>query len=207
MIRLLCVDDHALVREGIELVISREPDMQLIGSVATGEEAIEFFKSHTPDITLMDLQLATISGADAIAAIRRNNPEARIIVLTMYEGEEHIHRAISAGAAAYLLKDTLSADLVRVIRQVHAGGRPVPADVEATLQARAGHQPLTAREVQIMERVAQGQRNKEIAASLSISEETVITHLKNIFAKLDVNDRTAALIVAIRRGFVQVRPR
>ena len=207
MIRLLCVDDHALLREGIELVVSREPDVRLIGSVATGEEAIEFFKTATPDVTLMDLQLATISGAEAISGIRRICPDARIIVLTMYESEEHIHRALSAGAVTYLLKDTLSADLVRVIREVHAGARPVRPDVKATMQARAAHQPLTAREVQIMELVAEGQRNKEIAASLSISEDTVITHLKNIFAKLEVNDRTAALIVAIRRGFVQVRPR
>ena len=207
MIRVLCVDDHALVREGIELVISRQPDMQLIGSVATGEDAIEFFRTQNPDVTLMDLQLATISGADAIVGIRRIRPDARVIVLTMYDSEEHIHRAISAGAITYLLKDTLSADLVRVIREVHAGGRPVARDVQAVLQARAGHQPLTAREVQIMELVAKGQRNKEIAGSLSISEETVITHLKNIFTKLQVNDRTAALIVAIQRGFVHVRPR
>ena len=205
MIRLLCVDDHAIVREGIGLIVSREPDMTLIGSVATGEEAIEFFAREQPDITLMDLQLATISGADAIKAIRQAYPDARIIVLTMYEGEEHIHRAMSAGAATYLLKDTLSADLVRVIRQVHSGEPAVPADVAAALQTRASHPPLTAREIEILYVVAEGKRNKEIGAELSISEDTVVTHLKNIFTTLGVNDRTAAVSVAFRRGIIQLR--
>jgi len=204
MIRLLCVDDHAIVREGIGLIVSREPDMTLVGSVATGEEAIEFFGREQPDVTLMDLQLATISGADAIKAIKQNHPDARIIVLTMYEGEEHIHRAMSAGAATYLLKDTLSADLVRVIRQVHSGEPAVSADVEAALQTRASHPALTPREVEILYVVAEGKRNKEIGAALSISEETVVTHLKNIFTKLGVNDRTAAVALAVRRGIIHL---
>ena len=204
MIRLLCVDDHAIVREGIGLIVSREPDMTLVGSVATGEEAIEFFGREQPDVTLMDLQLATISGADAIKAIKQNYPDARIIVLTMYEGEEHIHRAMSAGAATYLLKDTLSADLVRVIRQVHSGEPAVSADVEAALQTRASHPALTPREVEILYVVAEGKRNKEIGAALSISEETVVTHLKNIFTKLGVNDRTAAVALAVRRGIIHL---
>jgi len=204
MIRLLCVDDHAIVREGIGLIVSREPDMTLVGSVATGEEAIEFFGRQQPDVTLMDLQLATISGADAIKAIKQNYPDARIIVLTMYEGEEHIHRAMSAGAATYLLKDTLSADLVRVIRQVHSGEPAVSAGVEAALQTRASHPALTPREVEILYVVAEGKRNKEIGAALSISEETVVTHLKNIFTKLGVNDRTAAVALAVRRGIIHL---
>jgi len=205
MIRLLCVDDHAIVREGIGLIVSREADMALIGSVATGEEAIEFFAHDTPDITLMDLQLATISGVEATRAIKKRHPDARIIVLTMYESEEHIHQAMSAGAATYLLKDTLSGDLVQVIRQVHSGQPTVSADVEAALLTRASHPALTTREVQIMYVVAEGKRNKEVAADLSISEETVVTHLKNIFTKLGVNDRTGAVSVAIRRGIIQIR--
>jgi DNA-binding NarL/FixJ family response regulator len=204
MIRLLCVDDHAIVREGIGLIVNREPDMTLVGSVATGEEAIEFFSREEPDVTLMDLQLATISGAEAIRAIKSAYPDARIIVLTMYEGEEHIHRAMSAGAATYLLKDTLSADLVRVIRQVHSGQPAVSADVEAALQTRASHPALTPREVEILYVVAEGKRNKEIGAALSISEETVVTHLKNIFTKLGVNDRTAAVALAVRRGIIHL---
>jgi DNA-binding NarL/FixJ family response regulator len=204
MIRLLCVDDHAIVREGIGLIVNRESDMTLVGSVATGEEAIEFFSREHPDVTLMDLQLATISGADAIRAIKSSHPDARIIVLTMYEGEEHIHRAMSAGAATYLLKDTLSADLVRVIRQVHSGEPAVSADVEAALQTRASHPALTPREVEILYVVAEGKRNKEIGAALSISEETVVTHLKNIFTKLSVNDRTAAVALAVRRGIIHL---
>jgi DNA-binding NarL/FixJ family response regulator len=205
MIRILCVDDHALVREGIALIIERQPDMQLVGSVSTGEEAIECFRREVPDVTLMDLQLATISGVDAIEAIRRTHPRARIIVLTMYDAEEHVYRAMSAGAATYLLKDTLSADLVRVIREVHSGDFTVSAGVDAALQTRARHPALTPREIQIMYLVAEGKRNKEVAHALAISEETVITHLKNIFAKLAVNDRTAALSVAIRRGIIQIR--
>lgn len=204
MIRLLCVDDHAIVREGIGLIVNRESDMTLVGSVATGEEAIEFFSREQPDVTLMDLQLATISGADAIRAIKSSHPDARVIVLTMYEGEEHIHRAMSAGAATYLLKDTLSADLVRVIRQVHSGEPAVSADVEAALQTRASHPALTPREVEILYVVAEGKRNKEIGAALSISEETVVTHLKNIFTKLGVNDRTAAVALAVRRGIIHL---
>ena len=204
MIRLLCVDDHAIVREGIGLIVNREADMTLVGSVATGEEAIDFFSREEPDVTLMDLQLATISGAEAIRAIKSHHPDARIIVLTMYEGEEHIHRAMSAGAATYLLKDTLSADLVRVIRQVHTGQPAVSADIEAALQTRASHPALTPREIEILYVVAEGKRNKEIGAALSISEETVVTHLKNIFTKLGVNDRTAAVALAVRRGIIHL---
>jgi DNA-binding NarL/FixJ family response regulator len=202
MIRLLCVDDHPLVREGIGLLISREPDMELIGSVATGEEAIEFFRRNKPDVTLMDLQLATISGAETIKIIKKLDPDAKVVVLTMYDGEEHVYRAMSAGANTYVLKDTISANLVRVIRQVFSGEHPLPENVQAVLNSRASHPTLTPRETEIMHLVAEGKRNKEIAGALSISEETVITHLKNIFSKLNVSDRTAALSVAIRRGIV-----
>jgi DNA-binding NarL/FixJ family response regulator len=204
-IRVLCVDDHRIVREGIGLIIDRQTDMEVIGSAATGEEAVLLFIRERPDVTLMDLQLPTLSGLDAIRAIRREDAEARIIVLTMYQGDEDIHRALSAGATTYLLKDTLSDDLIRFVREVHAGRSPIRADVKARLDERAGHPTLTPREVQVMELVYEGRRNKEIATLLGISEETVQVHLKNIFAKLKVGERTAAVNVALRRGIVHTK--
>ena len=204
-IRVLCVDDHRIVREGIGLIIARQPDMEVVGSAATGEEAVALFKRERPDVTLMDLQLATMSGLEAIQAIRREDADARIIVLTMYQGDEDIHRALTAGATTYLLKDTLSDDLIRFVREVHAGRRPIRADVKARLDERATQPTLTPREVQVMELVSDGRRNKEIAVLLGISEETVQVHLKNIFAKLKVGERTAAVNVAIRRGIVHIK--
>jgi two-component system NarL family response regulator len=189
----------------------------VVGSAATGEEAVSLFKRERPDVTLMDLQLATMSGLEAIQAIRREDADARIIVLTMYQGDEDIHRALAAGATTYLLKDTLSDDLIRFVREVHAGRRPIRADVKARLDEPGGRaggggrappatQPtLTPREVQVMELVSEGRRNKEIAVLLGISEETVQVHLKNIFAKLKVGERTAAVNVAIRRGIVHIK--
>jgi two-component system, NarL family, response regulator len=204
-IRVLCVDDHRIVREGIALIISRQPDMEVVGSAATGEEAVLLFKRHRPDVTLMDLQLPTMSGLEAIQAIRREYDDARIIVLTMYQGDEDIHRALSAGATTYLLKDTLSDDLIRFVREVHAGRRPIRPDVKARLDERAAQPTLTPREIQVMELVSEGRRNKEIASLLGISEETVQVHLKNIFAKLKVSERTAAVNVALRRGIVHIK--
>ena len=199
------MDDHRIVREGIALIIGREPDMEVIGSVASGEEALKAFAEQRPDVTLMDLQLRSMTGLEAIRAIRRDHPSARIIVLTMYEGDEDIHRALAAGAITYLLKDMLSDDLLRVVREVHAGQRPVRPDVQARLDERAKHSNLTPREVQVMELVAEGRRNKEIASALGITEETVQVHLKNIFVKLAVRERTAAVNVALRRGIVHIR--
>ena len=204
-IRVLCVDDHRIVREGIGLIIARQPDMEVVGSAATGEEAVIVFKRERPDVTLMDLQLPAMSGLEAIQAIRREDADARIIVLTMYQGDEDIHRALAAGATTYLLKDTLSDDLIRFVREVHAGRRPIRADVKARLDERATQPTLTPREVQVMELVSEGRRNKEIAVRLGISEETVQVHLKNIFAKLKVGERTAAVNVAIRRGIVHIK--
>jgi DNA-binding NarL/FixJ family response regulator len=204
-IRVLCVDDHRIVREGIGLIIARQPDMEVVGSAATGEEAVALFKRERPDVTLMDLQLPTMSGLEAIQAIRRDDADARIIVLTMYQGDEDIHRALTAGATTYLLKDTLSDDLIRFVREVHSGRRPIRADVKARLDERATQPTLTPREVQVMELVSEGRRNKEIAVLLGISEETVQVHLKNIFAKLKVGERTAAVNVAIRRGIVHIK--
>ena len=152
----------------------------------------------------MDLRLGTMSGLEAIRAIRREEPTARIIVLTMYQGDEDIHQALAAGAATYLLKDMLSDDLIRTVREVHAGGHPIGDDVKARLSERAAGPPLTPREIEVLTLVAQGHRNKEIASLLHLSEETVPVHLKNIFAKLKVNERTAAVNVALRRGIVHI---
>jgi|SRR5688572_1711025 DNA-binding NarL/FixJ family response regulator len=203
-IRVLCVDDHRLVREGIALIIARQPDMKVVGFAATGEEAVQQWRRHRPDITLMDLRLGSMSGLDAIRAIRREEPAARLIVLTMYGGDEDIHQALAAGAATYLLKDTLSDDLIRTVREVHDGGQPIGDDVRARLSERAGQPSLTPREIEVLKLVAQGHRNKEIATLLRLSEETVPVHLKNIFAKLKVNERTAAVNVALRRGIVHI---
>lgn len=203
-IRILCVDDHSIVLEGIALIINREPDMQVVASATSGDESIDLFRRVRPDVTLMDLRLHGLSGTEVIQAIRRIDGEARIIVLTMFDGHEDIHRAMQAGAVTYLLKDTLSDDLIRVVRDVHSGKRPVPAGVEARLAERSAHPTLTPREVQVMELVTQGLRNKEIGASLGISEGTVTVHIKSIFAKLGVNDRTAAVNIALRRGIVHL---
>jgi two-component system NarL family response regulator len=204
-IRVLCVDDHRIVREGIGLIIGRQPDMTVVASAATGEEAVASFGRHRPDVTLMDLQLGAMSGVEAIRAIRALDPGARIVVLTMYQGDEDIHRALQAGAATYLLKDTLSDDLIRVVREVHAGEKPIGPDVQARLAERAAGPTLTPREIQVIELISRGMRNKEIAAALGISFETAQVHVKNILAKLKVQDRTAAVSVAVRRGIIQLQ--
>ena len=204
MIRILCVDDHRIVREGIASLIDRQPDMKVVASAASGEEAIDLFTEHRPDITLMDLQLGVMDGITAIKIIRRRAPEARIVVLTMRRGDEDIHRALQAGASTYLMKDTISDDLIRVLREVQAGEHPMPADVEAQLAERATRATLTDREVQVVELVAQGMRNKEIGVSLGITETTVQVHVKNILAKLKVQDRSGAITAAIRRGIIHI---
>ncbi|MGE3507950.1 MAG: response regulator [Vicinamibacterales bacterium] len=203
-IRVLCVDDHRIVREGIALIIDRQPDMAVVGSAASGEEAVGLFRECLPDVTLMDLQLGGMSGVEAIRAIKAFAPNARIVVLTMYSGDEDIYRALQAGAVTYLLKDTLSDDLIRVVREVHGGKQPIGPDVEARLAERAARPHLTPREIQVVELIAQGMRNKEIAATLGISEETAQVHVKNILAKLKVKDRTAVVSVALRRGIIHM---
>ncbi len=205
VIRVMCVEDHRIVREGLALIINQEPDMKIVGSCATVAEAIELYRTVHPDVTLMDLRLGSASGVDAIKAIRADNSNARIIVLTMYEGDEDIFRAHQAGATTYLLKDTLSADLVRVVRQVHAGERPVSPEVQARLAERASMPTLTSREVEVIQLISQGLRNKEVGAMLGITEGTVQIHVKNIFSKLQVNDRTGAVQVAVRRGLIHMK--
>jgi DNA-binding NarL/FixJ family response regulator len=204
-IRVLCVEDHRIVREGIGFIIDAQRDMKVVAAASTGEEAVGLFQRHKPDITLMDLQLPGISGLDAIRRIRTIDQTARIIVLTMYEGDEDIHRALQAGATTYLLKDTISDDLINVIRQVSVGEKPLPAAVQTRLAEREGRGVLTERELQVMELIAEGLRNKEIAAALGISEETTQVHVKNILLKLKVHDRTAAVRVAVRRGFIHMK--
>ena len=201
-IRILCVDDHPLVREGVARKIGRQPDMKVIGTASTGEEAVELYERHHPDVVLMDLQLPGMRGTDAIAAIRRLDTQARIIVLTMYGGDEDIFRAIHAGAASYLLKDALSNDLVSIVRRVYAGERPIPPVIAERLASRIG---LSPREVDILELIAAGKRNKEIADALGITQETVQTHIKRLFVKLNVTDRTAAVTVALSRGIVHIK--
>jgi len=203
-IRILCVDDHRIVREGLALIIGRQPDMEVVGTASSGEEALELFARFKPDITLMDLNLRGMSGLDAIKAIRLQESRARIVVLTMHNGEEYIHRALEAGAASYVLKDSLSDNLVGTIRDVYEGRHSLAPDVEARLAERAGNAHLTPREVQVVELISQGMRNKEIAATLGISFETAQVHVKNILAKLKVQDRTAAVSVAVRRGIIQL---
>jgi DNA-binding NarL/FixJ family response regulator len=204
-IGILVVDDHRILRDGLALIIGRERDMEVVGSAATGEEAVTAFQqARRPDVVLMDLQLPKMSGVEAIRAIRAADADARIVVLTMYDGDEDIHRALEAGASTYLLKDSLADELIRVVREVHAGRRPLQPDVQARLESRAARPTLTQREMDVLALVSEGQRNKEIAASLSIAEETVEVHMKNIFTKLDVHDRTAAVYVALRRGIIHI---
>jgi two-component system NarL family response regulator len=203
-IRVLCVDDHRIVREGIALILSREPDIEVVARAASGEEAVAMFRRHRPDITLMDLRLKTMSGVEAISTICRDDPNARIIVLTMYVGDEDIHQALAAGATTYLLKEALPDELVRTVRDVYAGEHTLRDDVKAKLEARAGRPALTPREIEVLELISRGMRNKLIAAELGITDTTVAVHIKNIFAKLKVNERTAAVHVAVRRGIVHI---
>jgi DNA-binding NarL/FixJ family response regulator len=202
--RILCVDDHHVVRTGIASMLDREPDMKVVASAASGEEAICLFRQHRPDVTIMDLQLPGMSGLEAISVIRRVDPEARIIVLTMHQGDEDIHRALQAGATTYILKDALFEELLDIVRSVRAGESPLPPNIARVLAQRAGPS-LTPREVAVLELIAGGFRNREIAHALGITEETTKVHVKNLLAKLGANDRTEALSLALRRGIVHLK--
>ena len=203
-IRVLCVDDHPLLREGVVRKIERQPDMEVVDTAGTGQEAVMLYRRHRPDIVLMDLQLPGMGGLQAIEAIRRDDEDAKIIVLTMMGGDEDIYRAIHAGAASYLMKSSLSVDLISIVRRVFAGERPLPSEVVEKLALRKTQGGLSTREVEILELIAKGYRNKEIAGSLGIGQETVQTHIKRLFLKLHVSDRTAAVTVALSRGIVHM---
>ncbi len=204
-IEILYVEDHAIVREAIARFIDLQANMKVVASAATGEAALPLFRRHRPHVTLMDLQLPEMSGVETIRAIRREDPAARIVVLTMYEGDEDIYRALQAGAVTYLLKDTLSDDLVHVIREVHAGVTPKRPEIEMRLAKRRASLSLTSREIEVLELLSQGMRDKEVAAVLGIADGTAHNHMKNIFTKLDVKDRTAALTTALRRGIIHIK--
>jgi len=204
-ISIIVVDDHHVVREGLAAMLQREPDMEVIAFAATGEEAVEAYRKRPADIVLMDLQLPSMSGVEATRAIRESAPDAAIIVITMYDGDEHIRQALEAGATTYLLKESLFDDLIDVVREVYAGeGRLLP-EVKARLDARAAQQRLTPREANVLQLVSEGHRNKEIAAALRMSTETVHVHMRSIFKKLEVHDRTGAVHVALRRGIIHIR--
>jgi DNA-binding NarL/FixJ family response regulator len=200
--RVLTVDDHPLLRSGIAAVLQQEKDILLVGESTNGQEAIESFRIHKPDVTLMDLQMPVMNGIDAILAIRREFPAARFVVLTTYEGDVQAIRALKAGAAGYLLKGMLREDLVSTIRTVHAGRRRIPPEIAAEIAEHVADDSLTQREVDILRRVAVGTANKAIAAQLSLSEATVKCHMKSILSKLGANDRTHAVTIAMKRGFM-----
>lgn len=204
-IRVLCVDDHRLMREGVARIVDVQPDMAVVAEASTGEQAVAQFAACRPDVTLMDLQLPVTSGSEATRRILELDASARVIVLTMYRGDEDVHRAFHAGAMGYVLKDAISDDLIRVIREVHAGRRVVSPDVQRALDERARLPSLSLRERQVLELMAEGMRNKEIAAALGISSDTIGMHVKNIHLKLNVHDRTAAVTTAIRRGIIRIQ--
>ncbi|MEP7304630.1 MAG: response regulator transcription factor [Acidobacteriota bacterium] len=202
--RVLCVDDHRLMREGIARIVAVHPDMEVVAQASNGDQAVAQFLLHRPDVTLMDLRLPVMDGTEAIRVIRRHDETARIVVLTTYQGDEDIHWAFQAGAMGYLLKDSIPDDLIHVIREVYAGRRVVPPEIQQVLEQRASQPVLTLRERQVLELLARGMRNKEIASTLGITLDTIGAHVKSIYTKLNVHDRTAALGEALRRGVVHI---
>jgi len=202
VIRVLTVDDHALIREGVAALIANQKDMSLVGEASNGREAIEQFRSHRPDITLMDLQMPEMNGIDALIAIRSEFPDARIIVLTTYDGDENIYRALQGGARAYLLKDIPREEFLDDIRAVYQGQYCIPPAVAARLAQRIPAPELSARELEVLKLIVEGMSNKEIASALSITESTVKNHVNSILSKLNVKDRTQAATTALRRGIV-----
>ena len=203
-IRILSVDDHPLLNEGIAAIINSQPDMQLVGQATSGSDAIRKFREHRPDVTLMDLRMPDMSGIDTMIAIRNECPEARIVMLTTFEGDVEIQRSLEAGARGYLLKSMPPKELIAVIRQVHAGEKRIPSEVAARLAEHLGEEELTPREMDVLRHAANGNRNRDIAEKLFISEETVKVHIKHIMEKLGANDRTQAVAVALSRGIIQL---
>jgi DNA-binding NarL/FixJ family response regulator len=204
LIRILAVDDHPLLREGIATLVNAEADMKLVAQASSGREAVRMFRLHRPDVTLMDLQMPDMNGTEAIAEIRSEFPDARIIVLTTYTGDTQVLRALEAGARAYLLKGDVHLELLETIRSVHAGRKRIPPQIAAELAEHAGEDPLSPREIDVLRLVAAGNSNKLIANQLSISEATAKTHVANILSKLGANDRTHAVTIAITRGILNL---
>ena len=204
MIKVLSVDDHALLREGIAALVSAESDMTLVAEASNGQQAIEQFRLHRPDITLMDLQMPGLNGIEAIIGIRSEFSNARIIVLTTYAGDVQVLRALQAGARAYLLKGHVHRELLATIRTVHAGQKRIPLEVAAQLADHAADDDLTPREIDVLRLIASGNANKVIAAELSITEETVKSHVTNILSKLGANDRTHAVTIGLKRGIIEL---
>jgi two-component system NarL family response regulator len=202
VIRLMIVDDHPIVREGLAAIINKQSDMAVAAEAADGQTAVELFREHRPDVSLMDLRLPAMSGVQAITAIRKEFPTARIIVLTTYDGDEDIYRALQAGAQGYLLKGMCREELLEAIRAVHSGLRRIPSPVATKLADRMGGSDLTARELEVLKLIAKGNTNKEVASELSITEATVKGHVNNILSKLGVSDRTQAVTTALQRGIV-----
>ena len=204
MIRVMAVDDHPLLREGIAALIGSEDDMELIGEASNGREALDLFRKHQPDITLMDLQMPEMNGIDAIGAIRGEFPDARIIILTTHPGDVQVSRALKAGARGYLLKGMLRKELLETIRAVHAGQKRLSGEAAAEIAEHATDSGLTPREIDVLRLVGAGNANKEIGARLSLTEVTVKSHVKNILAKLGASDRTHAVTIALKRGIIDL---
>lgn len=205
-LRVLSVDDHPLLREGIAAVVNSQADMCIAAQASSGREAIHMYREHRPDVVLMDLRLPDISGIDALTAILSEFPSARVIILTTFEGDVEIQRSLAAGAYGYLLKNMPPGDLVEAIRHVHAGRKRIPSVIAAQLAEHLADEPLTGREIDVLRHVATGNRNRDIAERLFISEETVKVHVKHIMEKLGASDRTAAVAIAVRRGIIQLEP-
>ena len=204
MIRVMAVDDHPLLRDGISALIGNQTDMELVAEASTGREALELFRRHRPDITLMDLQMPEMSGIDAISAIRGEFPDARIIMLTTHAGDVQVSRALKAGARAYLVKGLLRKELLETIRAVYAGQKRVSSEVAAEIAEHATDDALTPRETDVLRLVARGNANKAIADQLSLTEETVKSHIRSILAKLSANDRTHAVAIGLKRGIIEL---
>jgi len=203
-IRILSVDDHPLMHEGIAALINNQPDMTLVAEASDGKSALRTFREHQPDVTLMDLRLPDMSGIESMASILREFPAARVIILTMFEGDVEVQRALKAGARGYMLKTMPPKELVKIIRRVHAGKKYIPPEVAANLAEHFSTDNLTPRETEVLAQIAEGNRNRDIAERLFISEETVKVHIKHIMDKLGANDRTQAVAIAIRRGIIQL---